>query len=134
MTPTCRVGHAFRYTFLRNFNSKHKQHIHCLGLPLFSVKFTSVVFLKPYSLVQFKSYKIHLTWPDKKAYSRYANHSRSTIANSLLVIKITCMNLYLFWFKIDQNFELYCQLYTRLLYIRLALEVTMKRMQELRVL
>ena len=52
----------------------------------------------------------------------------------LLVIKITCMNLYLFWFKIDQNFELYCQLYTRLLYIRLALEVTMKRMQKLRVL
>ena len=49
----------------------------------------------------------------------------------LLVIKITCMNLYLFWFKIDQNFELYCQLYTRLLYIRLALEVTMKRVQNI---
>ena len=52
----------------------------------------------------------------------------------LLVIKITCMNLYLFWFKTAQNFELYSLLYIRLLYIRLALEVTMKRVKKLRVL
>lgn len=52
----------------------------------------------------------------------------------LLGIKITCMNLYLFHFKTNQNFELYCLLYIHLLYIRLALEVTMKRVKKLQVL